>query len=126
MGILAIDINRLKPLNDHYGHHYGDQLLVAFAKHLKEHLPKDALLARVGGDEFVIVLPATTSFDSLLEQGEHFKTILTTTYVIHDISVSSSASVGYALFPQDAQEIDALLAIADARMYEDKKVSSSS
>ena len=121
VGILVIDINRLKPLNDHYGHHYGDQLLVSFVKHLKQHLKKEALLARIGGDEFVVVLPYANSLEALLDQGKRLKHALNTAYLIHDISVSSSASIGYALFPQDGQEMDTLLATADARMYEDKK-----
>jgi diguanylate cyclase (GGDEF)-like protein len=121
VGILAIDINRLKPVNDQYGHHYGDQLLVAFTKHLKEHLPSDALLARVGGDEFAIVLPHVSSLEALQHQGEHLKQRLETTYMLFDAPFSSSASVGYALFPQDGTDMETLLATADGRMYENKK-----
>lgn len=121
VGILAIDINRLKPVNDQYGHHYGDQLLIAFTKHLKEHLPSDALLARVGGDEFAIVLPHVSSLEALQHQGEHLKQRLETTYMLFDAPFSSSASVGYALFPQDGTDMETLLATADGRMYENKK-----
>jgi len=121
-GVILIDINRFKPINDTYGHHYGDDLLVQFTQNLQAHLPANCLLARLGGDEFIVVCEEIESFQMLESNMLELKRVLDTTYTTNDITLKNSASVGCALFPLDAESLDELLHIADERMYKDKRI----
>ena len=121
-GIMLIDINYFKPINDTYGHNFGDELLTCFAHHLQKQLPHNALLGRFGGDEFIIIFEKITSYQELETYGFEIKKALYQTYTINDITVNSSASVGWAIFPEDANDIETLINVADERMYEDKKL----
>jgi len=118
-----IDVDNFKPINDMYGHHAGDMLLKHIAKILQDFLRKSDMVARIGGDEFVIV------FDSLSK--EKFKktmqkrlTLLShknpLIYTKEDI-INFSLSVGVAFYPHDATVAQELLQIADKMMYKNKK-----
>jgi len=120
-GIILIDINYFKSINDTYGHNFGDELLTRFTYHLQNNLPHNALLGRIGGDEFIIILQNLISYQALVTQGLELKKALFQSYTINDIEISNSASVGWAIFPEDASDIDSLMNVADERMYEDKE-----
>jgi len=121
-GIMLIDINYFKPINDTYGHNFGDELLTRFTHHLQNELPHNALLGRFGGDEFIIIFEKIASYQELEAYGIELKKALYQTYTINDITVDSSASVGWAIFPEEANDIETLINIADERMYEDKRL----
>lgn len=120
-GVILIDINRFKPINDTYGHHYGDDLLVQFTQNLQQYLTPQNTLARLGGDEFIIVCENASSLEDLEAYAQTLKQALNKTYTLHDVTLKNSASIGCALFPDDAQNINTLIHIADKRMYRDKR-----
>jgi diguanylate cyclase (GGDEF)-like protein len=122
LGIILLDINYFKPINDTYGHNFGDELLVQFAKTLENALPSRALLGRLGGDEFIVVLEPCHSFSDLEAEAKRCKRLLKKTYAINSIELDSSASVGWAMAPAETNEIDTLIHLADERMYADKKI----
>lgn len=122
--LFYVDLDNFKPINDAYGHHVGDALLVHIAQVLRDDIARDAVCARLGGDEFVVIIPRSMTTAELRACSENIIQKLskaTTVGSSDDISVSVSASVGIAQFPRDGTTLGELLACADAAMYAAKK-----
>jgi diguanylate cyclase (GGDEF)-like protein/putative nucleotidyltransferase with HDIG domain len=121
VGVLFMDINGLKPVNDSYGHAAGDRLLIETAQKLKSCLRTFDFLGRIGGDEFLAVLPGVTT-EALEDQIEQLKSALgdTRIEVARGIRTRPMVSVGATVYPDDASNADDLVFLSDQRMYEDK------
>lgn len=121
-GVLLVDINHFKRINDTYGHRCGDQLLINFTQNLLKNLQYHDFLGRYGGDEFIIIYQELHGYESFVSTAKALKEAMHQTYTIHDIEINSTASVGWAVFMDDTYDLDELLHLADERMYEDKKL----
>lgn len=114
IAVLFIDVNNFKTINDYFGHKEGDKLLKIISCQLERSVQKMDIVARWGGDEFVILSPCTMKKDTthdLLEQINHNLKMISSTY--SEISVS----VGTALYPAEGVTLDELLRVADKKMY---------
>lgn len=116
-----IDLDHFKPVNDRFGHHVGDQLLQAIAQRLRGLLRAVDTVARVGGDEFVVVLPAMQSDAAAGETAQKVLAALAQPYRIEGQALTVTPSIGVALYPRDANDAETLLRCADAAMYEAKR-----
>lgn len=118
--IFYIDLDAFKPVNDNYGHAVGDKVLVEIGRRLKAGIRQTDTVARVGGDEF-IVLTAGAMTD---EQREHFLDRLRKNvcreFILPDGTLGISVSIGFASYPKEARTISDLLRVADTRMYTQK------
>ncbi|WP_018150871.1 diguanylate cyclase domain-containing protein [Leeia oryzae] len=124
--IIFIDLDRFKPINDEYGHQVGDQLLQEVANRLKKSIRHHDMAARLGGDEFVLLLenlqlPQEAALARVAEFVTHLKTLLAQPYVLDDLTVNCSASMGYQVHSGDALDLDQMIKNADIAMYEEKK-----
>ncbi|MET0052419.1 MAG: PAS domain S-box protein [Candidatus Thiodiazotropha sp.] len=120
VGVCYLDLDGFTPVNDHYGHEVGDKLLVRFAANVMQSLREGDTLARMGGDEFVVLL---TGLKSAYECEDVVERILSTIQVpirIESHRVHLSASIGVTLYPTDAVDAETLLRHADQAMYEAK------
>ncbi|SDZ47253.1 PAS domain S-box-containing protein/diguanylate cyclase (GGDEF) domain-containing protein [Micromonospora pattaloongensis] len=116
--VLLIDLDDFKSVNDTYGHHVGDAVLIGVADRLRACVPDEGTAARLGGDEFAVVLPgADTPTGQAL--ASRFLTLLAQPMTIEGSQLSVNASVG--LVTGDATEADELLRLADATMYRAKR-----
>jgi len=118
--VLFIDLDLFKPVNDRFGHEFGDRLLVEVARRLEQLFRSEDTVARLGGDEFVVLMPAVTGKELAAQAARKVVERLSEPFDIDGQAVSISASVGVALFPQDADSPAALIAGADAAMYRAK------
>jgi diguanylate cyclase (GGDEF)-like protein len=120
-GVVFVDVNHLKTINDANGHLVGDEALKTVARELQRAVGPDALVARVGGDEFGVVLPISDDVLAAPRVRSHFKT--GTSFPVSDAhsAVFVSASVGVALYPDDGTTADALIEAADKSMYAQKR-----
>lgn len=119
--ILFIDLDRFKPINDTHGHRSGDALLIEVARRLKACIRQNDLVARFGGDEFVVLVQDVHgSQDAIRIAGKVIDSLSKPfpDIVAEDLFVTSS--IGIALFPDDGNEIDALVRQADGAMYQAK------
>ncbi|HWJ94800.1 MAG TPA: EAL domain-containing protein [Telluria sp.] len=121
LAVLFIDLDHFKKINDSFGHHAGDALLVAAAGRMRELLRDVDTLGRLGGDEFVIVLGGPLTPDSVSSVALRVVQSLTAPYQIAGATVHSGASVGVALYPSDGEDSAALLRHADTAMYAAKR-----
>lgn len=121
LAVMFIDLNGFKQVNDTYGHHMGDELLKGVAGRLKQQVRDADTLARIGGDEFVILMPSVTGREGVETLIDRISTELEPPFAIEEQSLKSSASFGYALFPEDGQTAAELLKIADHKMYREKR-----
>ena len=119
--IIFVDLNGFKPINDIHGHAVGDIVLLTVARRFEMALHKSDTLARLGGDEYLIGLLVNKDNLSMLDTvTENFGSIISEKMIINEIELEVSASFGIATYPFDGSNIDALIDIADKKMYEDK------
>lgn len=118
--VLFVDLDLFKPVNDRFGHEFGDRLLVEVAGRLEQLFRSEDTVARLGGDEFIVLMPAVKGAELAGQAAEKVVERLSEPFDIDGQTVSISASVGVALFPQDADNPAALIAGADAAMYRAK------
>jgi diguanylate cyclase (GGDEF)-like protein len=116
-GLIYIDLDKFKQVNDTYGHHVGDLYLQEAADRMKRQLRPHDKLARLGGDEFAALVPLVRSRADVEEIARRLERCFDDPFVFEGHTLYGSASVGIALFPEDATTVDALLSAADATMY---------
>ena len=120
-GVLMLDLDRFKTVNDTLGHAQGDELLREVARRLKSCVREDDTVARLGGDEFVIVLADMADGDDIHPVANKILTELAAPIKLECQSVTVTTSLGVALFPRDGDSSDALLRFADTAMYRAKE-----
>lgn len=118
--LMVIDLDRFKLVNDTFGHHIGDLLLEHVAKAFASRVRRSDTVARTGGDEFSIILEEPTSREDACLVGESLMELLKEPVDLEGTTVQTGASIGIAIFPEDALETDKLFISADMRMYEIK------
>jgi diguanylate cyclase (GGDEF)-like protein/PAS domain S-box-containing protein len=117
VGILFIDLDRFKNINDSLGHAAGDQILRQTAARLSAAVRTDDTVARLGGDEFVVLLPRVRDERSLAEVAIKLREELLLPYILEDMPLHLSPSIGIAVYPDDGETPSTLIKNADAAMY---------
>lgn len=124
-GLLMIDMDGLKQINDTYGHRAGDAVLKEFAQRIKRESRQSDLVARLGGDEFAVVLAPVDAPDGVEKAVQRLQVAIAPPFSFNNTNLSLRASIGAAQFPGDGEQIEHLLEIADQRMYQIKRTRSS-
>jgi diguanylate cyclase (GGDEF)-like protein len=119
--LLMLDLDDLKPVNDTFGHQWGDRLLKAIADSIRHTIRFTDAAARYGGDEFVVLLPETDAAGGYVVGEKLRRDIYALTLRAGDRNVRSSVSVGLVAYPDDGSTIEQLVAAADVAMYEAKR-----
>ena len=115
--MLYIDIDEFKSINDSLGHHVGDELLKAVATRIRGCISETDLIARLGGDEFAVIQTAVERTDDVVEFVTRIHDAIRQPYECLGHQLSTDASIGIALAPQDGTELDQLIKNADLAMY---------
>lgn len=121
VGVLILDLDRFKGINDTFGHDVGDQLLQAVSERLVDCLEKGAILARLGSDEFAMALPDVDSPESLAFFAEKILLVLNAPIKLKDQPLYCSASIGLALHPTDGGNVDTLIKHAGVALHKSKE-----
>ncbi len=121
LGVIFMDLDGFKKVNDNLGHIAGDRLLQGVAKRLKEYMRNKDVIARIGGDEFTILISKIKNRESIVEIAQRVLDIFKYPYNIDGCNLYISASIGIAIYPQDGVNSDILLKNADIAMYSAKE-----
>lgn len=117
IGLLLIDLDHFKHVNDSLGHSAGDDVLRAVATRLSDSVRESDFVARVGGDEFAVILENVRSKDDVLTLGEKLSARIQKSIRVEHRVLRPGASIGGALFPEDAQSANDLFKTADTALY---------
>ncbi|MFG6442899.1 putative bifunctional diguanylate cyclase/phosphodiesterase [Roseateles sp. LKC17W] len=120
LAVMFVDLDHFKEINDSLGHDAGDALLVQVAQRLRRCTPDGGVVARMGGDEFTLMLPATPIEAEARRVGQALLQTLADAFDVAGERVYVSASIGVSLAPRDGREIEALFKHADLALYEAK------
>jgi len=117
LGVIYIDLDKFKEINDVYGHRVGDVFLQQAAHRMKHQLRPGDMLARLGGDEFGVMVPMVANKDDVHEIAVRLERCFDQPFMVEDYVLTGSASVGMAYFPADGETKDSILSAADTAMY---------
>lgn len=120
LGVMYIDLDRFKAINDSLGHEIGDQLLKQFAMRLKESVRKSDIICRVGGDEFLVLLNGLNDKKDAVIIASNLNNESQKPYIINDTKIEISSSIGIALFPHDGIDSKKLIQRSDEALYKAK------
>jgi diguanylate cyclase (GGDEF)-like protein/PAS domain S-box-containing protein len=121
IALMMLDLCRFKEVNDTLGHNVGDRVLCEVAQRFQETLGERGFIARIGGDEFTVVLDRPHSVDTIAAVSQALVDSLRAPIDVAGISIEVGVSIGIARFPQDASEVQTLLRHADVAMYVAKR-----
>lgn len=121
LGVVFIDLDRFKYINDSLGHHVGDELLQAMAGRLKASVRESDTVARLGGDEFVLLINGQNDPESMAVVLERMLLDISEPWTIAQGDFNVTCSIGVALFPDDGDSAEVLLKHADSAMYRAKE-----
>jgi diguanylate cyclase (GGDEF)-like protein len=119
-GLIYIDLDDFKQVNDRFGHHVGDQYMQQAALRMKRQLRPEDILARLGGDEFGVLVPIAQDRSNVEEIALRLECCFDDPFAVEGHIVNGSASIGIAVYPADGTSGDALLNTADTAMYATK------
>ena len=119
--ILHLDLDYFKEINDEYGHKAGDAVLLNVSNCARKALRESDFIARIGGDEFIVLLPETGAGAGLQELIERLRAFIIQPVIHEGHQLKVNASIGSAVYPDAGQKLDQLIKEADAKMYLEKK-----
>ncbi len=117
MALLYIDLDNFKEINDAYGHHIGDQLLIEVVTRLKKGIHDGEAIARLGGDELTLILENIYDPDMIFTFAAEVCALLSNPIIIQSYTIAVTASIGIAIYPIDGEDTETLLKNADKAMY---------
>jgi len=117
IGLLYLDLDHFKQVNDTWGHDAGDALLKAVARRMTDSVRAVDTVARLGGDEFVVLVPDVQEIDDITEVARKIRDALMPAYDIRGTSVLATPSIGISVYPDDHEDDEVLLRYADRAMY---------
>jgi diguanylate cyclase (GGDEF)-like protein/PAS domain S-box-containing protein len=120
LAVLFMDVDKFKLINDMHGHSKGDRLLQEVALRLQDCIRKEDTLCRISGDEFMAVLYDIEDISGITAQCERILASMALPVIIDELQLSTSMSIGIAIYPQDGETTEILLQHADTAMYEAK------
>ncbi|MBJ7313745.1 diguanylate cyclase domain-containing protein [Rugamonas sp. CCM 8940] len=115
--VMYLDLDGFKTINDTHGHAYGDEILKQVAQRLANSSRKEDTVARVGGDEFIIVMGDLACLGDAQEPAAKLIDVVSEPYLVNGLLLNLSTSIGIGIFPDDADSVDALIAVADSALY---------
>ncbi len=118
--VIVFDIDHFKEINDSFGHHLGDQLLVKIAAEVKGRLRRTDTIGRLGGDEFAVIAPNLKSANDAIEIAEKIRASVCGITNLNGIELRTNISIGIAVFPEDNSSAEVLVSHADMAMYKSK------
>ena len=121
LAVLFVDIDHFKSINDTLGHDAGDQVLVQFAQRLRQCVREVDTVARQGGDEFIVLLTELHNGADAQQVAEKIMRTIAEPFTINDAPLEVAASIGVAVYPDDDEDIEALIEKADLAMYAAKQ-----
>ena len=120
-GVMMLDLDYFKDINDTLGHGMGDQLLQAVGRRLTGLLRKNDTVARMGGDEFLLLLPEIAGMEAAVKIAQKILKVVRKPFVIDGHKLQITTSIGIATYPRDGKDGDTLMTYADNAMYRAKK-----
>lgn len=120
IAVLFMDLDNTKEINDTYGHEAGDLLLKEVANRIKSSIRKTDLAARMGGDEFTLLITDIRSRENAINVSKKIYRLVEAPFYINDIPVNIRISIGISIFPDDGRDVNQLISKADNEMYIEK------
>jgi diguanylate cyclase (GGDEF)-like protein/PAS domain S-box-containing protein len=117
IAVMMLDLDKFKSINDRYGHETGDMLLKAVAERLQDTMRKSDTVARMGGDEFIAIIPEMDKTSDIAVVAEKIINLFHVPFECNGSSLPSSTSIGVAVYPEDGEHGEALIRCADIAMY---------
>jgi len=121
LAVLFINLDYFKFINDSMGHHFGDLLLIEVSKILQNCLRPEDSLGRLGGDEFIVIIPDINSHEEVIPLVERIQRQLQNKIVLEEKDFFITASIGISLYPEDGKDVQTLIKNADIAMYRAKE-----
>jgi diguanylate cyclase (GGDEF)-like protein/PAS domain S-box-containing protein len=121
LAVMFLDLDRFKLVNDTMGHAAGDRLLIEVAKRLTECMFDSTFLARMGGDEFMILVPELQSVESIQQFAQMILQSFESPFFVEEMSLYIGTSIGISLYPNDGQDEETLMKNADTAMFRAKE-----
>ena len=122
IALLQIDLDHFKQVNDAHGHHVGDMLLQQAADRMRSRIRHGDLIARTGGDEFSVILADLKRAEDVMAVADSLLELLRQPYTLDHLKLKIGASIGSAIYPDDAHDASDLYIAADLRMYQEKEL----